>query len=78
MSFSAVGSQVQLTLQTKFQTFTADQFHRALKGKNYLLTQGHVNMPPQQTMVQMFSKDNLNVFISPNTYQIQACAPELR
>lgn len=70
--FSTVGSQVQLTFQTKFQTFTADQFNRALKDKNYLMTQGQINtpQPPQQFIAQIFSKENLNVFINPTTNQI--------
>ncbi|MFI5405340.1 MAG: hypothetical protein ACHQ1D_02375 [Nitrososphaerales archaeon] len=70
-SYGAVGSYVQLTFQTKFPTFTPDQFMASLKDKNYSMTQGTANLPSGQMITtQIFSKQNLSVFISPSTNQI--------
>ena len=39
-----LGSQIQLEFLTKFPTFTPEQFNRALKQKNYFLTQSQIGI----------------------------------
>jgi hypothetical protein len=70
--YNPVGSQVQLIFQTRFPTFTADQFTRALKDKAYVVTQGQVNLPQNAGAIttNIFSKGNMNVFIFPPANQI--------
>jgi hypothetical protein len=72
--FRAVGSHIQLIFQTQFPTFTPDQFSKALKDKNYIMVQSQVSNPqnPQAPpiLVQIFSKENVNVFLVQNLNQI--------
>ena len=73
----SIGSQIQLVFQAKFPTFTADQFHKSLKNEKYIDVRQAISNPqdPQAAprTVQMFSKDNVNVFLSsiPNTIVFQ-------
>ncbi|MFQ5821800.1 MAG: hypothetical protein ACE5I5_17575 [Candidatus Heimdallarchaeota archaeon] len=72
--YKAVGSHIQLIFQTKFPTFTPDQFSKALKDKNYIMVQSQISNPqnPQAPpiRVQIFSKENVNVFLVQNKNQI--------
>lgn len=72
-AYKTIGSQVQLIFQTRFPTFTADQFGRALKDKNYVISQAQIALPQNPNapvIANVFSKGNMNVFISPNANQI--------
>jgi hypothetical protein len=62
-----LGSQIQLEFLTKFPTFTPEQFNRALKEKNYFMTQSQISIA-QKSEVQpfiapVFSKGNLSVIL---------------
>jgi hypothetical protein len=72
--FRSIGSNIQIVFQTKFPTFTPDQFGKALKDKKYMVVQSQISDPqnPQAPpiAIQVFSKDNVNVFLVQNRNEI--------
>lgn len=72
--FKAIGSNIQMVFQTKFPTFTPDQFGKALKDKNYIVVQSQITNPqnPQAPPIpiQIFSKENVNVFLIQNKNEV--------
>jgi hypothetical protein len=62
-----LGSQIQLEFLTKFPTFTPEQFNRALKQKNYFLTQSQIGIAQkgdvQPFTAPVFSKGNVSVIL---------------
>ncbi len=73
-SFGAVGTQIQLMFQTKFPTFTPEQFSRAMTEREFILVRGKVPNPenPQGPLetVQLFSKGNVNVYLGGGLNQV--------
>ena len=69
MSTPAIGTQIQLVFRTQFLTFTAEQFSKALKEKNYLEVRGQIPNPlnPQAPpiSIQTFSKGEITVLLPP-------------
>lgn len=65
----SIGSQIQLIFRAKFATFTPDQFRKALKDEHYIEVRQAMPNPQnpqaQPVIVHMFSKENVNVFLSP-------------
>ena len=72
--FLAVGSQINIICQTKFLTFTPDQFMKALREKNFIKVQSQLSDPANPAApplsVPMFSKDNVNVIYLQNRRRI--------
>lgn len=74
MSVRKIGAQVSLLFQTKFPTFTADQFNKAFNELGYTAIQGNANISnnpgakPVPTVI--FSKGNLSVVYNQNQYLI--------
>lgn len=60
------GSQVQLTLQPKFQTFTPAQFSDALRAQGFMMTQATAvnHALGQPVQIQAFSKGDMIVFLA--------------
>ncbi len=73
-SFGAVGTQIQLMFQTKFPTFTPEQFSPAMTEREFILVRGKVPNPenPQGPLetVQLFSKENVNVYLGGGLNQV--------
>lgn len=73
-STSAIGSQIRITYQTNFPTFTPDQISKILKEKEYTIGQSRITDIQQPNVpsitVPMFSKDNISIFINQPVNQI--------
>ena len=66
-SARAVGSNIQVTLQTKFQTFTPDTFQRVLKEQGFSIATAQLSAPTGQlSQAQTFSKGDLIVLLGPS------------
>jgi hypothetical protein len=66
LSSFAIGTQVELVFHTQFVTFTAEQFDRALKSKNYIEVRQQVLDPQGRPVsLQAFSKGDTTVFLPP-------------
>jgi hypothetical protein len=66
MSALAIGTQVELVFRSQFVTFTAEQFDRALKSKNYIEVRQQTSDPQGRPIsLQAFSKGDTTVFLPP-------------
>jgi hypothetical protein len=63
-----VGTQIQLTVQVKFQTFTPDQFTKALNDKGFTVASAMAGnaQTGAAVPVQTFSKGNVVIFLLPS------------
>lgn len=72
--FGAIGTQVLLVFQTKFPTFTHDQFSNALKERKFSVAPAQIpNLQDPKLgfrSVHLFSKGNVSIFLDLSQHRI--------